>query len=81
MRYTGRFRPVVRANIPPEQPDMEPEEFHKLRAQGQLLGATVTFVALMLLLAFAAWLTPSSAPADGPIQTPTTYGPPPTVVP
>lgn len=52
-----------------------------LQAQARLVGAAIAFVALVLLLAFAAWLTPSSAPATGPVQTPTTYGPPPTVVP
>lgn len=74
MRYTGESRPLVRANVPPEQPEMEPAEFYKLRAQGQLLGAALVFVLLVLALAFAAWLTPSSAPATGPVQTPTTYG-------
>jgi hypothetical protein len=45
-----------------------------VQAQARLLGVALAFVGLILLLAFAAWLTPSGAAPSGPVQTPTTYG-------
>lgn len=45
-----------------------------LQAQARLVGVAIAFVALVLLLVFAAWLTPSEASNPGPVQIPTTYG-------